>query len=148
MPKVISDSSTLIHLSAKGHLSLLRKLFGELVVPTAVWKEVVEQGQGRPGVEEVETARREGWVHVETVSNELLLRSLKQELDEGEAQVIALAVESRADLVLLDESEARRRAVRSEENGRCRHSFASQGRGDDSAPQTGAGSAAGEFLDR
>lgn len=108
MPRVVSDSSTLIHLSAIGRLALLRELFGVLIVPTAVWREVVEQGRGRSGVEDVETARREGWIHVEAVSSELLLRSLKHELDEGEAQVISLAVESGADLVLLDESEARR----------------------------------------
>lgn len=108
MPRVISDSSSLIHLSAIGRLSLLQELFGQLTVPAAVWREVVEQGRGRPGVQEVEAARREGWLHVETVSNDLLARSLKHELDDGEAEVIALAVESRADLVLLDESEARR----------------------------------------
>jgi len=108
MPRVVGDSSTLIHLSAIGRLALLRELFGELTIPPAVWREVVEQGKGRAGVDDVEAARRAGWIHVETVSNELLLRSLRHELDDGEAQVIALAVESRADLVLLDESEARR----------------------------------------
>jgi uncharacterized protein len=108
MPRVICDSSTLIHLSEIGRLSLLYEFFGELTVPTAVWREVVEQGRGRPGVEDVEAALREGWIRVEKVSRQPFLQSLKHELDDGEAEVIALAVESQADLVLLDESEARR----------------------------------------
>ena len=37
-----------------------------------------------------------------------LLRLLKRELNDGEAEVISLAVERQADLVLLDETEARR----------------------------------------
>ena len=36
------------------------------------------------------------------------MRLLQRDLNEGEAEVIALAVVRRADLVLLDESEARR----------------------------------------
>jgi predicted nucleic acid-binding protein len=55
---VICDSSTLIHLSAIGRLHLLKDLYGKLTVPPAVWREVVEQGSGRHGVEEVEAARR------------------------------------------------------------------------------------------
>jgi hypothetical protein len=45
-----------------------------VVVPPAVWREVVEEGQGRAGAAEVETASSEGWVRVETFSNDLLLR--------------------------------------------------------------------------
>lgn len=69
---VICDSSTLIHLSAIGRLDLLREFFGRLTVPTAVWREVVEQGSGRPGVAEVETAFREGWIEVKSPANQAL----------------------------------------------------------------------------
>lgn len=104
---VICDSSTLIHLSAIGRLHLLRDIYGTLTVPATVWREVVEQGSGRFGVAEVEAARRDGWIEVRPVTNIPLLRSLKQNLDDGEAEVLALAVEAGASLVLLDESEAR-----------------------------------------
>lgn len=40
-----------------------------------------------------------------------LLQLLKRDLDDGEAEVIALAIEQQTDLVLLDESEARRIAT-------------------------------------
>lgn len=105
---VVADSSTLIHLSAIGRCALLKDLFGTLTVPPAVWREVVEQGRDRAGVGEIEAAHREGWLEIRAPGNEPLLRSLLYELDHGEAEVIALAVEQRADLVLLDESEARR----------------------------------------
>jgi uncharacterized protein len=105
---VIVDSSTLIHLSAIGRLSLLKDLYGHLTVTGAVWREVVDQGKGRPGVAELETARQEGWVEVVAPSNQRLLHSLHHDLDEGEAEVIALAVEHSGSLVLLDEAEARR----------------------------------------
>jgi predicted nucleic acid-binding protein len=74
MPSVISNSSPLISLSAIQRLDLLRDFFGTVVVPPAVWREVVEEGQGRAGAAEVETASSEGWVRVETFSNDLLLR--------------------------------------------------------------------------
>jgi predicted nucleic acid-binding protein len=105
---VICDSSPLIHLAGIGRLGLLRELYGKLIVPTAVWREIVEEGKGRPGVIEVQEARLAGWIEVRSTTQVLLLRSLKQELDDGEAEVISLAVELNASLVLLDETEARR----------------------------------------
>jgi predicted nucleic acid-binding protein len=105
---VIGDSSSLIHLSAIGRLGLLHDFHGTLTIPQAVWQEVVQQGLGRQGVKEVESAIREGWIEIRAASNQPLLTSLKQDLDDGEAEVIALAIEHQAELVLLDETEARR----------------------------------------
>jgi predicted nucleic acid-binding protein len=105
---VLCDSSTLIHLAGIGRLGLLRELYGKLIVPKAVWREVVEEGKGRFGVVEVQAARLAGWIEVRAATNEILLRSLRQELDDGESEVISLAIELKANLVLLDETEARR----------------------------------------
>lgn len=58
MPAV-SDSSPLILLSAIGQLELLHRLFGEVMVPPAVLREVVDSGRGRPGALEI---ARLGWV--------------------------------------------------------------------------------------
>ena len=51
---------------------------------------------------------------METVSptNAPLLRLLQRDLDEGESAVIALAIERSADLILLDETDARHVAER------------------------------------
>ncbi len=61
-----------------------------------------------PSASEVEAARQEGWIEVLSPANEPLLRLLKQNLGDGEAEVIALALEHQASLVLIDQSEARR----------------------------------------
>jgi len=108
--KVVSDSSVLISLSSMGHLNLLRKRFPEgILVPEAVWKEVVVTGKGQPGAEEVTAAN---WVTVREVSDRALVSLLSVELDKGEAEVITLGKEVRADVVLVDEKDARRSAHR------------------------------------
>ena len=45
---IVSDASSLINLARIGELNLLNKLYGEIIVPEAVWKEVVVDGVGRP----------------------------------------------------------------------------------------------------
>ena len=64
MPKAVSDSSTLIHLAGIGRLKLLRQFYKKILIPPAVWKEVVEEGQSRPGAREVEEGHRSGWIAV------------------------------------------------------------------------------------
>jgi len=91
---------------------MLRKLFWNrrppLLVPQAVWKEVVDLGEGRPGSIEVQRAGSSGWITVEAPGGTAFVRALSRDLDVGEAEVIALAVERKAGLILVDESEARR----------------------------------------
>jgi hypothetical protein len=111
MPTVISDSSTLIHLTAIGKLDLLRTFYNKIILPTAVWREVVIEGGNHPGARAVQQAHERGWVEILEPSNQTLLRLLKQDLHEGEAETIALALELDADLVLLDETEARQVAT-------------------------------------
>jgi len=108
MGLVVSDSSTLIHLAAIGRLTLLKEFYRHITVPPAVWREVVEEGAGRAGAVEVEQARQTGWIEVVAPTDTALLRLLRRDLDDGESEVIALAVEQQAQLVLLDESDARR----------------------------------------
>lgn len=90
-----------------GRISLLRR-FSSICIPPAVWREVVEQGGSRPGAAEIREARESGWLRVVEPSDKTLVRLLKQELHAGEAESIALALEVRPDVLLLDETEARR----------------------------------------
>ena len=106
---VVSNSSPLIHLARIGRPSLLRQLFGEIAIPPAVYREVVVEGRGRPGSEQVASA---SWIKTMSLREQVLKRALLAFLDEGEAEAIALAVEKNADLVLLDEREARIHAKR------------------------------------
>ena len=104
---VVSDTSALTNLAAIGRFELLRAVFGEVHIPRAVWDELNADGKRWPGAEEVDRA---AWVHRHDVKNLALVRSLARELDDGEAEGIALAVELDADLVLIDERDGRRAA--------------------------------------
>lgn len=97
---VVSDASPLINLARIGELDLLHRLYGDLLIPDAVWREVVIKGAGQPGAEEV---RAVSWIKTRDVVNEHLVRALRQDLDAGEAEAIALALEVEADLLLMDE---------------------------------------------
>jgi len=107
MGSVVSDSSVLIHLASIGQLGLLREIFECITVPPAVWREVVLQGRGISGALEVERARQAGWIQVVEPVDAMLLRLLKRDLDDGEAETIALGIEQGAALVLVDETDAR-----------------------------------------
>ena len=51
---VVSDSGPLIALSRLGMLHVLQELFGEIVIPEEVRREVVEKGKGKPGSDIIE----------------------------------------------------------------------------------------------
>jgi len=97
---VVSNASPLVNLARIGQLDLLRQLYDQLTIPEAVWHEVVVQGAGQPGAEEVRGA---AWIETRRVADRQLVRTLQQELDAGEAEAIALALEIGAELLLMDE---------------------------------------------
>ncbi|RMG50529.1 MAG: DUF3368 domain-containing protein [Acidobacteria bacterium] len=108
--KAVADSSVLIALSRIGQLRLLQCRFADgVLIPDAVWDEVVETGGDRPGVSEVRAA---SWIQRRRVKDQDYVRLLRADLDAGEAEAIALAREEGAEVILLDEKEARRTARR------------------------------------
>ncbi len=103
--KVVCNSSVLISLSLIGQLELIHQRFpAGILIPAAVWQEVVEDGQGRGGAQQVAAA---SWIEALNVSDNDLVSLLKASLDAGEAEAIVLAKEQRAHVVLLDEKDAR-----------------------------------------
>ena len=110
MPAVVSDASVLICLGALRHLQLLRDLYGEIVVPDAVWREVTVVAATRPGAQETIQASQQGWLKVQTPGNRALVKSLQTTLDAGEAEAIALASELGASLLLMDGGDGRAEA--------------------------------------
>jgi len=48
---IVSNASPLIGIARIDKLDLLRQLYGELIIPEAVWHEVVVRGIGQPGAE-------------------------------------------------------------------------------------------------
>lgn len=104
----VSNASPLINLAWIGRLDLLQQLFDEVWIPEAVWQEIVVQGVGQPGAEEIQNA---GWVQRRRIENLDLARSLQQDLDAGEAEAIVLAIETQTDLLLMDEKMGRETAA-------------------------------------
>ena len=96
--KAVVDTSVLIALSNIGRLGLLRELFSNVLVPKAVAE---EYGEPLPS-----------WIEVLEVKHEHFTRVLLDHLHRGEAETIALAVESQGAVVALDDKKARRTAKR------------------------------------
>lgn len=108
---VVSNTSPLLNLAIIGQLSLLRQQFGQIQIPTAVLEEL-RVDEALPGSAQLRDAIAAGWLQVHTVENQVLVQLLRQELDRGEAEAIALAVQLQANWTLLDEREGRRIAKR------------------------------------
>jgi predicted nucleic acid-binding protein len=102
---VISNATPLIALGVTGQIDLLPKLFAEILVPPAIYSEVVERGQGRPGTSDLSRAT---WLRVIGVRSSATIEPLLLGLDAGEIEVLLLAREITPDWVLLDERLARR----------------------------------------
>ena len=104
---VVSNTSPLINLAAIGHLDLLRALYETVHIPTAVYWEVT-RFEDQPGAESVQSLE---WITSRTCPRPDLATVLREDLDAGEAEAIAMAVDLDA-LLLIDERKGRRRASR------------------------------------
>ena len=104
---VVSNASPLVALARIGQLDLIEKLYGQILIPQAVWDEVVIEGEGQPGAEEVSSA---DWIRTHAIANRQLAHGLSQNLGLGEAEAIVLAQEAGADLLLMDERIGRQTA--------------------------------------
>lgn len=101
---IVSDTSPINNLAAINHLHLLHQLYGMVFIPEAVYRELADPNLPVAGATEVQTF---GWIQTRTISDRTLVEALSNELDIGEAEAIALAVEMQADQVLIDERRGR-----------------------------------------
>ncbi len=106
---VVSDTSPVINHAIVGKLDLLRQLYSRVVIPCAVYDEVAVKGKGQPGASEVQSS---GWIDVQAPADQAAVTVLELEVDPGEAEAIALAIELQADLLLMDERKGRVIAAR------------------------------------
>ena len=97
---IVSDTSPVSNLILVGRLDILQKLFIEIIVPPAVDAEIRALRQFNQNLREYETA---DWIKISAPANLQKVQALQTELDEGEAQAIALALELNCDLLLMDE---------------------------------------------
>ena len=104
---VVSDTWPLLSLATIGRLHLLRHWFGQVSTATEVVKEL-RVGEDLPGSEAVRGALDVGWIQVVDFKDQALVKTLQRDLNVGEAEASALALQVKADRVLLDEREGRR----------------------------------------
>ena len=110
--KAVADSGPLIHLAAVRQFDLLRLYFSELLVPRAVFQEVVVAGRGQPGSPETDTAQRRRWITVtdprESSGAALLV---EQGMSPTDAAVVALARAHPDHILLADDLAVRTAAL-------------------------------------
>lgn len=105
---VVSNTTPITNLARIGRLDLLRGLYGQLHIAAAVSDEL-NRGPGWPGQRAVQGAR---WILTHRVADLALVAVLQADLDAGEAEAIALAIELGAHLLLMDETLGRQSAAR------------------------------------
>jgi predicted nucleic acid-binding protein len=95
MPKVIiSDTSCLIILTKIGEIDLLRQLYKTVTITQDI---SLEYGENLPE-----------WFEVQKVKDHYRQQLLEMQIDKGEASAIALALETRDNIVILDDWKARK----------------------------------------
>ncbi len=106
---VVSDTSPISGLYRIGHLHLFRILYQKVIIPEAVFQELLELKSFGFDLEEIFMAT---WIEVKSPTNINNVAILQKELDLGEAEAIVLAQELNADLLLMDEAIGRQVAKR------------------------------------
>ena len=106
MRKVIVNSTPLISLCKVGLLDLLKKQYGEITIPEAVFQEV-----SRKNDIVREQISSSDWIHIEKIRETKSRRMYKAKLHDGEVEVMILAQEHEGEhLVVIDDGPARKTA--------------------------------------
>ena len=92
---VVSDTSPVLALAAIAQLDLLRLLFVDVIMPEAVDREIAHKNRAFLPLP--------SWLRSQRASDRTLVNSLLVDIDLAEAEAIALAIELKADLLLIDE---------------------------------------------
>ncbi len=101
---VVSDTSPISGLYRIGHLHLLQLLYQKVILPNAVYQELLRLQSFGYDLKEILAS---DWIEVKSPAHTVDVVDLRKELDEGEAEAIVLAKELHADLLLMDEAKGR-----------------------------------------
>lgn len=104
---IVSNTSPVLNLAIVNHLSLMYEQFGEILIPQAVFEELRVE-EGLPGSQSLREAIEKGWLEVKEAKDQIFVKALRADLDKGEAEAIALALQVKSEYVILDEREGRR----------------------------------------
>lgn len=104
---VISDTTPIISLLKANHLELLQRLYGNVLIPKAVYRELTENPTYSEEAKAIKTLDFLKMVPIENVKSVNVLRSVTG-LDAGESEALIMYDEQNADLLLMDEHKGRR----------------------------------------
>lgn len=108
---IVADAGPLIGLGKIGRLPLLQALYGMVLIPRRVHKEL-RVDSSMPGAAAAGRAIVEGWLVVRGVEDTEAVSRLLALVDGGEAEAIVLAHESAGRFLLVDDRRARNVARR------------------------------------
>lgn len=103
---IVSNTSPLLNLAIIDHLALVRAQFEMVYIPTAVRAELKIESDF-PGAAQLRKALAAGWLQEVALESRSVVRALQRDLDEGEAEAIALALQRGETDILMDEHDGR-----------------------------------------
>lgn len=107
---VVSDTSPVLNLARIGRLEILPLLYHQVLIPSTVYEELTVSKSDLPLTIDLGS---KPWLIVASAKDQKRVQKLRKDLDAGEAEAeaIVLALERRADLLLVDERRGRRTAT-------------------------------------
>lgn len=111
MPAVVVDSSVLITLAAGEQFHLLREFYSTIHIPPEVWKETTTTTKPF-GIREAQQAKADGWLIVQAPQDLAKVSGLPFNLQPGETEALALALELSGSLLLVDDAQGRKAAAK------------------------------------
>lgn len=107
MLKVVVNTTPLIALCHVGQLETLKKLYGEIVIPEAVYKELSVKTES---ICKKTVDKSLDWIRVDKIRNQMAKSMYKTQLHDGEVEVMILSKEIAADVVIIDDANAKKHA--------------------------------------
>ena len=98
---VVSDTSPITNLIQIGCLNLLNAVFGKIIIPQTVYNELCELADQKKILDD------QDWISVIAAENRSVITQLETNLDKGEAEAIALAIDLQSDFLIIDEIKGR-----------------------------------------
>ena len=107
MRKVVVNTTPLIALSHVSQLDVLKRLYGEIIIPEAVYRELSIKTES---ICKKAVDNSLEWIRIKSINNEMAKAMYKTQLHDGEVEVMILSKEIAADVVIIDDANAKKHA--------------------------------------
>ena len=97
---IVSDTSCIGYLIQINCLNLLQIIYGDIIIPTAVNEEILQLENKGHALSEYQSAE---WIKIYPAADLSNVKEYKNILDKGELEAISIAIELKADLLIIDE---------------------------------------------